>query len=79
MTCSQCQDVVKARGLCARHYMAWYRVHHEEVRRNGTPPRASYWRFTAKHWWSWWEKRAIDARTRELRAGIQEFRASLDR
>lgn len=75
MICRKCPKKAHARGMCRSHYMEWYRGHGEIARREGEryqPKR--YWKFSARHWWSWWEKRTPDVRTLELRSGIESMR-----
>lgn len=78
MTCRECSDKPHARGLCRSHYSAWYRKHRDEVRRESDTSRHyRKWKFTAEHWWSWWEKRTPDLHTLERRASINALRRGL--
>lgn len=78
MICSKCTRKMHARGLCASHYTAWYREHVEEVKRERERPHhVRKWKFTAEHWWKWWDKRTPDVHTLERRAQIQSMRRTL--
>jgi len=67
----------RARGMCTSHYYHLWRKPHAKDR-VVLPRRSPHLvKFTPDMWWSWWANRKPDARSLELRAGIQMLRRTL--
>jgi len=63
--------------MCTSHYYHLWRKPQGKDR-VVTPRRAPHQvKFTPDMWWSWWEDRMPNARSLELRAGIQMLRRTL--
>ena len=80
MICRKCPKKAHARGMCRGHYMEWYRENGEIASRSPESERYQpkrYWKFTAEHWWKWWEKRTPNAKTLERRSDIEALRRAL--